>query len=71
MLQPCAMLSSCGFFKKYHGEKNLACKGFINKYCLGPQKSACKRKEFREQHGVSPPDDMMPGGQMMASHSLT
>jgi hypothetical protein len=25
----------------------------------------CKRKAFRLEHGMAPPDDMMPSGQMM------
>jgi hypothetical protein len=66
MSDPCGMMNKCGFFKKYDGIKDLACKGFIQLYCLGPKKTACKRKEYRERHGVPPSDDMMPGGQMLS-----
>lgn len=66
MSEPCRMLRSCGFFKKYNGKKNLACKGFIQMYCMGPQKSACKRLEYRVQNGNSPSDDMLPSGQIVA-----
>ncbi len=62
MSQTCALLDSCGFFKKYQSSSDLACKGFIAKYCKGPQMSDCKRKQYREEHGSAPPDEMMPNG---------
>jgi hypothetical protein len=65
MAQECELLSKCGFFAKYQGSKELACKGFILRYCKGPLMHECKRKEHREQYGTPPPDDMMPNGQMI------
>lgn len=66
MAQECELLDRCGFFKKYQGTKELACKGFINQYCKGPKMDQCKRKEYSEKHGVLPSDDMLPSGQMIA-----
>jgi len=63
----CEMLTRCGFFKKYHEIKNLACKGFIRNFCMGPQMEECKRKAYRKNHGAPPSDDMMPNGQMIVS----
>ena len=62
MTQECEMLSTCGFLKKYQKSKNMACKGFIQKYCKGSKMDQCKRKEYLETHGTPPPDDMMPSG---------
>jgi hypothetical protein len=66
MFESCRMLQSCGFFKKHSEMKTLACKGFIQKYCMGPQKSECKRMEFRKRSGTPPSDDMLPNGHMIA-----
>jgi len=59
----CASIEKCGFFKKYENSKALACKGFTSLYCRGAKMNECKRKIFREQHGMPPPDEMMPNGQ--------
>jgi hypothetical protein len=61
----CQYLEKCGFFNKYCQSKNLACKGFIMRYCKGAEMEDCKRLEYRKAHGAPPPDDMMPSGQMM------
>ena len=66
-MQQCELLAKCGFFKKYQEAKNLACKGFINKYCKGSDMDECKRKAYRKEHGEPPADDMMPNGMMMAN----
>ena len=66
MTQECEMLGRCGFFKKYGGTKDLACRGFINLYCQGVKQNECKRKEYSKKHGQAPSDDMMPTGQTMA-----
>ena len=67
MPQECELLAKCGFFKKYQDIKDLACKGFISRYCRGPRQDECKRKQYRQEHGTPPSDDMMPSGQMMAA----
>jgi len=61
----CQYLLNCGFFKKYSDSKNLACQGFINRYCKGTERDVCKRLEFRMAHGTPPPEDMMPNGLIM------
>lgn len=63
----CELLEKCGFFKKYRETKDLACRGFIRMYCTGTKMNECKRKEYRLQHGVPPPDDMMPTGMLLAA----
>jgi len=63
--QECELLEKCGFFKKYGESNELACKGFVLTYCKGDKMDRCKRKEYREKHGVPPDDDMMPNGAAM------
>ena len=53
-------------FQEYGEVKDLACRGFINQYCLGDKMNECKRKEYSKKHGQAPSDDMMPTGQTMA-----
>ncbi len=65
MSQQCELLENCGFFKKYNTTKELACRGFIRKYCMGPLMNECKRKEYLAANGVPPVEDMMPSGQMI------
>jgi hypothetical protein len=62
MVKQYELLEKCGFFKKFKDVNKLACRGFINKYCEGSYMNQCKRKEFREQHGTTPRDDMIPNG---------
>ena len=64
----CELLDSCGFFKKYQATHDLACKAYIQQYCKGPKMDQCKRKEYRDQHGKPPPDDMMPTGGMLTKY---
>jgi hypothetical protein len=63
----CQYLPTCGFFKKYKESKNLACIGFINRYCKGSEMEQCKRLEYRKLHNTAPPEDMMPSGQMITA----
>ena len=62
MAKECERVETCGFFKKYHDVKSLACKGFFRSYCMGELMDKCKRKEYLERHGAPPSDDMMPNG---------
>jgi len=64
-MSDCELLETCGFFKKYSGSLDLACKGFLKAYCHGPKMDECKRKEYRKAHNQPPHDDMLPSGQMM------
>jgi len=64
-MEECDLLNKCGFFKKYHKTKDLACKGFMKLYCKGPKMDECKRKKYRLEHGMPPIDDMLPTGQMI------
>jgi hypothetical protein len=67
MAQECELLAKCGFFAKYQATKDLACRGFINVYCRGDKMNECRRKQYRQQHGVAPSDDMMPNGSMISA----
>ncbi len=64
MEDECKYLLTCGFFRKFHETKNLACKGFISMYCKGTKMEQCKRLEFRKENGFPPEDNMMPSGQI-------
>ena len=43
-MSECELLEKCGFFNKYKETKELACKGFIVKYCTGSDMDKCERK---------------------------
>ena len=64
MASECELLEKCGFFREFQNINELACRGFINRYCKGPDMNKCQRKEYRQKHGNPPPDDMMPNGRM-------
>jgi hypothetical protein len=64
-MSDCELLATCGFFKKYQNTKELACRGFLAQYCRGPKQDECKRKQYRQEHGKPPPDDMLPSGQVI------
>ncbi len=64
MAAECELLNTCGFFKKYQDTKSMACKGFIQMYCKGDKMDECKRKQYRQEHGKPPIDEMMPNGWM-------
>lgn len=61
----CELLPNCGFFKKYEGTLDLACRGFMSSYCRGPKQADCERRKFRARTGERPDDDMLPSGHMM------
>jgi hypothetical protein len=65
MAQECEGLKDCGFFKKYQATQSLACRGYIDRYCKGPEMAQCKRREHKRKHGVPPSDDMLPSGHMI------
>ena len=67
MPQECELLKTCGFFKAHSSTNDLACKGFISQYCRGPRMAECKRKQYRQEHGTPPPDNMMPNGQILVA----
>lgn len=67
MTDYCPNFTQCGFFRKYEGTNNLACRGLIRTYCGGPKRNDCQRKTYKQQRGAAPSDDMLPNGSMMAS----
>ncbi|MHA2252967.1 MAG: hypothetical protein ACXAD7_21570 [Candidatus Kariarchaeaceae archaeon] len=62
----CANLGGCNFFRTYTNDafRQLALKGFVNKYCKGDNQEKCVRKIICEQLGNSKfvPPNMMPNG---------
>lgn len=66
MPSDCPSLPACGFMRKWGQTKDLACQGFIARYCKGRQQAVCKRKEFKERNNRPPSDDMMPNGTVMS-----
>ena len=66
--EPCELLATCGFFKKYYGASEpeyfhlVQQLLFIQRYCKGPLQNQCYRKIYRAQHGTPPDSDMMPDG---------
>ena len=65
MSKQCEYFEQSGFFKKYQDSKRASCKGFIRRFCKGPEMEQCKRKQYRKEHGFAPSDDMMPSGLMI------
>lgn len=61
-MNDCELLEKCGYFIKYKGTSDVACRGFIALYCKGPKINDCKRKQFRQQYGKPPEDNMLPNG---------
>ncbi|MEA2102535.1 MAG: hypothetical protein U9P80_08175, partial [Thermodesulfobacteriota bacterium] len=59
----CELLAKCGFFKK-HKDETLN-QIIVDQYCRGPKQGQCKRKEYRNEHGVPPSDDMDPAGKLI------
>ncbi len=61
-MNKCELFEKCGFFSRYRKTSNVACRGFIALYCKGPKLNECKRKEYMQQHGQPPEDNMLPNG---------
>lgn len=68
MNKECINLKNCGFFIKYAATKDLACKGFIARYCKGEKMIECKRMLYKKEHGIAPSNDMMPTGQLISGN---
>jgi hypothetical protein len=61
-MNDCPNLEKCGFVKKYGESKTLAVNGFIKMYCKSEKQNECKRKEYKQNNGTSPADEMLPNG---------
>lgn len=62
----CSNQKACGYFKKYAGAEandHVVC---IKMYCCGPRQGACEREVYRKTHNVTPPDELMPHGALVA-----
>jgi len=67
-METCDMIEKCGFLIRYSPTNELACKGFINRYCKGNLKNECKRKAYKLANGTPPPDNMLPTGIFLSSN---
>jgi hypothetical protein len=61
-MEACEMIDKCGFLIRYRPTNELACRGFVNRYCKGEMKELCKRKAYKLTNGTPPPDNMLPTG---------
>ena len=68
-MEACERLKRCGFFKKYNDSNELACLGFISRYCKGNKMTECQRKSFFEINGYAPLDNMLPNGKLLREPS--
>jgi hypothetical protein len=66
-METCELIDKCGFLIRYSPSNQLACQGFINRYCNGELKDQCKRKAFKMKNGTPPPDNMLPTGTFLSS----
>jgi len=65
VMEKCEFLSKCAFYRTYAKSPGIAWKGFVTVYCLGSRQKECKRKEFFTCRGTSPPQNMLPSGQLL------
>ena len=66
MSEVCVNHPNCGFLKKYSNNEKIVDLGAVKLYCRGDRKGACERVVYRATHQVSPPDEMMPNGALVA-----
>ena len=66
MSNECGNLPICGYFKKYSNTDATAHLVCIKTYCQGPRCGACEREVYRKTHNATPPDELMPHGDMAA-----
>lgn len=67
-MEACDMIDKCGFLVRYSPTNELACRGFVNRYCKGELKEQCKRKAYKLANGAPPPDNMLPTGIYLSSN---
>jgi len=51
-MNTCEMIEKCGFLVRFSPTNELACKGFVNRYCKGEMMSECKRKAFNPKNSL-------------------
>lgn len=66
MSEMCGNHPDCGFFNKYSDDKKALDLGAVKLYCRGPRRGACEREVYRKTHAVTPPDELMPNGALVA-----
>ena len=57
-MKQCEKFLDCPFFRKF--PNYVRSYKFI--YCEGPKMESCARLNYREKHGVKPPDGLTPTG---------
>jgi len=63
-MDKCEYSKECGFFLKYNSYRADRCQKIFREYCMGEKSDFCKRKLYRVEHSVAPPDDMTPSGRL-------
>jgi hypothetical protein len=66
MSDVCVNHPDCGFLKKYSDNDKVVELGAVKTYCRGARKGACEREVYRKTHNVTPPDELMPNGALVA-----
>ena len=62
----CPIIHKCGFFREFSGDSDVVKQGWVSMYChseLG--QPTCKRLQYLNEHGESPPPNMSPTGKML------
>lgn len=63
--ETCELLPNCRFFKIHSALGERESQDLINLYCRGGEDMECLRKRFAQATGRTPPDGMLPTGQML------
>ncbi len=65
--QSCEILPNCRFFKIQAALGDKETSDLIRLYCRGGESMECSRKRFLQATKHTPPDGMLPNGQMLPS----
>ncbi len=66
MSEKCEKLDQCGFFREFHGNTEVAQRGWVRMFCDSKEQSEiCKRKIFSKKNGHPPADNLSPTGFML------
>ncbi|WP_371804723.1 hypothetical protein [Candidatus Lokiarchaeum ossiferum] len=71
-MSECPSLITCAFFKEFERDekRRLALKGFVRKFCKGPEQENCVRKKIKAKLGIAlVPVNMMPNGSKLSGTS--
>ncbi|MGE4528017.1 MAG: hypothetical protein AB7D00_06585 [Rhodospirillaceae bacterium] len=63
----CEFLEECRFFNSPLAQNQQNLIALMDLFCRGEEGMECCRKRFLQATGKTPPDGMLPNGQMLAS----